>query len=214
MRSWQRSSSGPAASAEATYETTLAIRSFCETSSTDSDDTNRDISDAHVYHKLRYPNKGHMNEQNPKPSSPRLLAIGILIVQGQPSGEGIAIRTQGQIFYDPSGWRAHAHLPMIWRCIGLYHDHTTWVHLRVPSLANSPCPSSSKGECNARGNASQRLLCRHRVWCDVGVPYHGFKEKSAASLVALISQAVAIGRTRKGMREARRIPCQAFACGR
>jgi hypothetical protein len=153
------------------------MNSSTQPSSMDNDITNRDISGAQVYHKLRCPNKGHMNEQNPKPSSPRLLAIGTLIIQGQPSGEGIATHTQGQIFYDPSGCRAHAHLPMIWRCICLYHYHTTWVHLRVPSLANSPCPSSSKGESNARGNASQRLLCRHRVWCDVGVPYHGFKEK-------------------------------------
>jgi hypothetical protein len=61
---------------------------------------------------------------------------------------------------------------------------------------------------------SQRRLCMHRVWCDLGIPYNGFKEKSAASSVALISQAVALGRTRKGVREARRIPCQAFACGR
>jgi hypothetical protein len=54
----------------------------------------------------------------------------------------------------------------------------------------------------------------HRVWCDLGVPYHGFKENSAASLVALTSQAVAIGRTWKDMRNARQIPCQALAYGR
>jgi hypothetical protein len=155
-----------------------------------------------------------MNEQDSKPSIPRLLAIRTLIIQGQPSSEGIATHTRDQIFYDPSGCHAHAHLPMIWRCICLYHYHMTWVHLRVPSLAKLSPSLSVKGECNARGNVSQRLLCMHRVWYDLGVPYHGFKEKSAASLVALISQAVAIGRTRKGVREARRIPCQAFACGR
>ena len=145
MRSRQHSSSGPVALAEATYETILAIRSFCETSSMDNDIPNRDISRVHVYHKLRYPDKGHMNEQNPKPSTPRLLAIRTLIIQGQPSGEGIATHTQDQIFYDPSGCRAHAHLPMIWRCICLYHYHMTWVHLRVPSLARFSLPLFAKG---------------------------------------------------------------------
>jgi hypothetical protein len=109
MRSWQPSSSGPVALGEATYETILAIRSFCETSSMGNDITNRDISRAHVYQKLRYPSKGHMNEQNPKPSIPRLLAIRTLIIQGQPSSEGIATHTQDQIFYDPSGCRAQAY---------------------------------------------------------------------------------------------------------
>jgi hypothetical protein len=76
-----------------------------------------------------------------------------------------------------------------------------------------PVPLRQKGV-QRGGNVSPRRLCMHRVWCDLGVPYHGFKENSAASLVASISQAVALGRTRKGMREARRIPCQALACGR
>jgi hypothetical protein len=98
MRSWQHSSSGPVALAEATYETALAIRSCCKTSSMDNDITNRDIFRAHVYHKLRYPNKGHLNAQHPKPLIPRLLAIGILIIQAQRSSEGMATHTQSKFF--------------------------------------------------------------------------------------------------------------------
>jgi hypothetical protein len=75
MRSWQHSSSGPIAIAEATDKTILVVKSFCEMSSMDSDITNRDIAHAHIYQKLKYTNKGHMNEKNPKPSIPRVLAI-------------------------------------------------------------------------------------------------------------------------------------------
>jgi hypothetical protein len=67
-------------------------------------------------------------------------------MRGQPSSEGIATHTQDQIFYNPSGCRAHAHLPMIWRCISLYHHHMTWVHPRVPSLPKfSPSLFANRG---------------------------------------------------------------------
>jgi hypothetical protein len=151
MRSWRHSSSGPVALAEATYETILAIRSFCETSSMDNDIPIPDISRADVYHKLRYPNKGHMNEQNPKPEIPRLLAIRTLIIQGQPSSEGIATHTQDQIFYDPSGCRAYAHLPMIWRCRCLSHYYMIWVLLRVAPLAKFSLSLFVKGEVQHAG---------------------------------------------------------------
>jgi hypothetical protein len=172
-----------------------------------NDITNRDISRAHVYHKLRYPNKGHMNEHNPTPSLPGLLAIGILIIQGQPSSEGIATHTQDQIFYDPSGCRAHAHHP---RSGGAYVYITTTCHgytCACRHWQNSPCHSASEGGVQRAGECvtAAPVYVSHVV--RFGIPPSGFKERSAAPLVALISQAVALCRTRKGVREVRRIPC-------
>jgi hypothetical protein len=145
MRSWQHGPSEPVALAEVTYETILAIRSFCETSSMDHDITNRGISRPHVYHKLRHLHKGHMNEQNPKPSIPRLLAIRTLTIQGQLSSEGIATHTQDQIFTT----RLAAALMPTDPCSGCtYVDITTTGHGYTGARRcwqNSPCPSSSKG---------------------------------------------------------------------